>query len=310
MAARKRNSKKAIPRTKAAFKKEYYDLLTKQTRQYWEAGRYTTPTSQSLKTADRLGELYDAHPDWADQTDEEWGDDQYMDRVYDADGFKAPMVDYDDILDNPKHRKNGDRSAPHGLSKAEEKRVRAQIQQDLVGAFMGALNDYAPSTINKNKIGYGNRLLDAYKSRPGATGFYAIKERYFGGHSASAKARKWLNSVTDARWDTIIRAAAKEAIARHKARSNPKSRKNAMATKKISSFRGDDRRVAKGMMTKGYRYYIKVPRVPGMYAKTIKMATELIKDFNLGYGSRMASMRARTATTFGIKGAKVYKLVK
>ena len=82
-------------------------------------------------------------------------------------------------------------------------------------------------------------------------------------------------------------------------KSNPKSRKNAMATKKISSFRGDDKRVAKGMMTKGYRYYIKAPRVPGMYAKTIKMATELIKDFNRGYGS-----------TYGIKGAKVYKLVK
>jgi hypothetical protein len=198
---------------------------------------------------------------------------------------------------------NPDRSAPHGLSKAEEKRVRSEIQQDLVGAFMRALNDYAPSTINKNKIGYGNRLLDAYKSRPGATGFYAIKERYFGGHSASAKARKWLNSVTDARWDTIIRAAAKEAIDRHRAKNPrkkaPARRKNAMATKKISSFRGDDKRVAKGMMTKGYRYYLKVPGVPAMYAKTIKMATELVKDYDRGYGS-----------TFGTKGAKVYKLVK
>ena len=134
-----------------------------------------------------------------------------------------------DGYNNPKRRKNADLSAPHGLSKAEEKRVRAQIQQDLVAAFMRALDEYAPSTIDKNKIGWGSRLLDAYKSSPNAVGFYAIKERYFGGHSASAKARKWLNSVNDSRWDTIIRAAAKEAIARHKALSNPKRRKNVNA---------------------------------------------------------------------------------
>ena len=129
---------------------------------------------------------------------------------------------------NPKRRKNGDLNAPHGLSKAEEKRVRAQIQQDLVAAFMRALDEYAPSTIDKNKIGWGSRLLDAYKSSPNAVGFYAVKERYFGGHSASAKARKWLNSVNDSRWDTLIRSAAREAIDRYKARSNPKRRKNAL----------------------------------------------------------------------------------
>ena len=83
-------------------------------------------------------------------------------------------------------------------------------------------------------------------------------------------------------------------------KANTPKRKNAMATKKISSLRGDERRVAKGMMTKGYRYYLKVPGVPAaMYAKTIKMATELVKDYDRGYGS-----------TFGTKGAKVYKLVK
>ena len=130
---------------------------------------------------------------------------------------------------NPSAYRYGDLSVPHGLSKAEEKRVRAQIQQDLVAAFMRALDEYAPSTIDKNKIVWGSRLLDAYKSSPNAVGFYAVKERYFGGHSASAKARKWLNNVSDSRWDTIIRAAAKEAIARHKAKSNPRRRSNSKA---------------------------------------------------------------------------------
>ena len=226
MAARKRNSKKAIPRTKAAFKKEYYDLLTKytKTRQYLGAGRYTTPTSQSLKTADRLAELYDAHPSWADQTDDEWGDDQYMDRVYDDDGFKVPMVDYDDILDNPKHRKNGDRSAPHGLSKAEEKRVRAQIQQDLMVAFMQVLRQRTPRQLEMNKIGWGYTLLNAYQSQNTTGPIPKIRQEFFGRSSfAPAKARKWLNSVTDARWDTIIRSAAKEAIDRHRAK-NPRKK--------------------------------------------------------------------------------------
>lgn len=193
-----------IPKTKAAFQREYYNLLTEyfSTRQYIGAGKYEKPTAKSLRIADRLAELQDAHPDWAFETDDKWSDDQRL---------------------NPR-RKNANLSASHGLSKAEEKRVRAQIQQDLVAAFMRALDEYAPSTIDKNKIGWGSQLLDAYKSSPNAVGFYAVKERYFGGHSASAKARKWLNNVNDSRWDTIIRAAAKEAIARHK--SGPRRRKN------------------------------------------------------------------------------------
>ena len=108
---------------------------------------------------------------------------------------------------------------PHGLSKAEEKKVRSEIQQGLVGAFMRVLKQATPAQLEAKKIGWGSRLLNGYKARPDAVGFQAVKREYFGGHSASTKARSWLNSVNDSRWDTIIRAAAKEAIARHGART-------------------------------------------------------------------------------------------
>ena len=130
---------------------------------------------------------------------------------------------------------------PHGLSKAEEKKVRSEIQQDLVGAFMRVLKQATvsgphatPAQLEANKIGWGSRLLDGYKARPDSVGFQAVKRDYFGGHSASAQARSWLNSVNDSRWDTIIRAAAKEAIARHGAgrpgRANTRRRRNASVT--------------------------------------------------------------------------------
>ena len=78
----------------------------------------------------------------------------------------------------------------------------------------------------------------------------------------------------------------------------PKSRKNAMATKKLSSFRGDKRRVAKGMMSKGYRYYLTTgTHVPGRYAKTLAQANALSKKLSARLGRRGWNIR-------------VYKLVK
>ncbi len=69
-----------IPKTKAAFQREYYNLLTEyfSTRQYIGAGKYEKPTAKSLRIADRLAELQDAHPDWAFETDDKWGDDQRL----------------------------------------------------------------------------------------------------------------------------------------------------------------------------------------------------------------------------------------
>jgi len=120
-----------------------------------------------------------------------------------------------------RNRKNPELGAPHGLSKAQEKKVRAEIQQDLTAAFAKVAKEQGKAKLEQNKIGWGSRLLDAYKAGPDSVGFQAVKREYFGGHSASEAARSWLNSVNDARWDTIIRAAAKEAIARHGARGNP-----------------------------------------------------------------------------------------
>ena len=142
---------------------------------------------------------------------------------------------------NPRRRRNGDRSAPHGLSKAEEKRVRAEIQQDLVGAFMRVLRqrprESGPSDLEAHKIEWGSMLLGAYKSENTTGDMPKIRREFFGSSSmAPLKARRWLTAVgwdtstTVARWDTIIRAAAKEAIGRHKARPNPKRRKNSRGT--------------------------------------------------------------------------------
>ena len=67
-----------IPKTKAAFRKEYYGLLTKyfSTKHYKGGGAWELPTAESRRIGARLAELYDAHPRWADQIDEEWGADQ------------------------------------------------------------------------------------------------------------------------------------------------------------------------------------------------------------------------------------------
>lgn len=64
--------------TKNEFRQEYYDLLTRyfKTRQYLGAGKYATPTSDSLNLAARLAELSDAHPEWALDVDDAWSDDQ------------------------------------------------------------------------------------------------------------------------------------------------------------------------------------------------------------------------------------------
>lgn len=430
MAARKRNPKKAIPRTKAAFKKEYYDLLTKyvKTRQYLGAGRYATPTSQSLEIADRLGELYDAHPGWADDTDDEWGDDQRMNNPVDwrgagrkawggargaaakaAHAAKVALAKTKvksaeskikslkscagelDVLPSELASTKSMKTAQRSLAATKEnvKRIQADRpkgkeedaslylyenprkptgiigksegwvrQQDgsyynppfYVVKERGKLkttpgykprsvvwNLYEFSSNNWNLMGSHRTLTDAKRqaasdytywkpkkgnpSRMASLRFQHTLSKQFGGgtlqyYRALKKAldhgmvspgsivgsgykSHMVKKVAHRYLDEKIAKLQKKSPQRNPRKKAPTRRTNAMATKKISSFRGDEKRVAKGMMTKGYRYYLKAPRVPAMYAKTIKVATELIKDFNRGYGS-----------TFGIKGAKVYKLVK
>ena len=238
-----------IPKTKAAFKKEYYGLLTKYfgMRHYIGAGKYEMPTAASRKIGARLAELYDAHPSWADDIDDQWGDDQRMNH-------------------NPR-RKNGDRNAPHGLSKAEEKTVRSRIQQAsrMVFAFMRVLKqrprETGPSNLEAHKIGWGFELLNVYQSENTTGNIPKLRREYFGSSSlAPLKARKWLNSVNDSRWETIIRAAAKEAIERHKAKSNPKRRKNAKSSRSNLVF---------FMETRGGKYNVKVYKVGKKYKVVI-----------------------------------------
>ena len=92
---------------------------------------------------------------------------------------------------------------------------------------------------------------------------------------------------------------------RYPPKSNPRKKaptrrkkKTMVQTKKLSSFRGDKRRVAKGMMTKGYRYYLTAgTHVPGRYAKTLAQANALSKKLSARLGRRGWNIR-------------VYKLVK
>ena len=62
MAARKRNSKKAIHRTKAAFKKEYLSLWTRLRKIPGDPWNYRNP--EWVKLVNRLEDLQDAHPEW------------------------------------------------------------------------------------------------------------------------------------------------------------------------------------------------------------------------------------------------------
>jgi hypothetical protein len=82
--------------------------------------------------------------------------------------------------------------------------------------------------------------------------------------------------------DEQIAKLQKKSPQRNPRKKAPTRRKNAMATKKISSFRGDEKRVAKGMMTKGYRYYVDTYWTT-KYTKTLAAATKFVKDHDVEY---------------------------
>ena len=109
----------------------------------------------------------------------------------------------------PKRKRNAGLSSGHGLSRDEEAVARREIQDALLAAFKNikAEGGEALKAARKNRIGVGHSLLDAYKASPGSVGFHAVRQRYLDGASASPNARRWLNTVTDARWDTLITRA-------------------------------------------------------------------------------------------------------
>ena len=65
---------------KENFKQVYYDTLSEfvRCRQYIGSGKYETPTSSAMKLSEKLASMYDNHPSWCDEVDDEFGDNLRM----------------------------------------------------------------------------------------------------------------------------------------------------------------------------------------------------------------------------------------